>query len=200
MQDMSIINVELRTSTKKGDNNLLKRNGYSLGNIVGKGEDSIAIAVKKDEFRKAIKKSGRNAVFELAAPDNQKYTVMVKEIHVDPIKRDIEHLDFQVVSLSETIKQDVAIKLTGTKFLESKDILVTSSVDFILVEGFPQDIPDEIEVDVSKMEAGESMQFSDIKLPKGLTSSIDPEQNILTAVHLKSRREDDEDVEEEETE
>ncbi len=199
MQDMSIINVELRTSTKKGDNKLLKRNGYSLGNIVGKGEDSVAIAVKKDEFRKAIKKAGRNAVFELATPENQKYTVMVKEIHVDPIKREIDHLDFQMVSLSETIKQDVAIKLTGTKFLESKDILITSSVDYILVEGFPQDIPDEIEVDVSKMEAGESLQFSDIKLPKGLTSSIDPEQNILTAVHLKSSREEEE-VEEEETE
>lgn len=70
----------------------------------------------------------------------------------------------------------MAIKITGAELLESKRLLINSTIDSILLEGLPQNIPDEIVIDVSNMEAGESIQFSDIKLPEGLTSTIDPEQ------------------------
>lgn len=199
MENTEFMNVELRTSTRKGDNNQLKRNGYLLGNITGKGVDSIAIAVKRDEFRKSIKKLGRNAIFKLAASDGQKYTVMAKEIHIEPIKNEISHLDFQIVSLSEKIKQDVAIKITGSELLESKRLLINSSVDSILVEGLPQDIPDEIVIDVSDLEAGDSIEFSEVKLPEGITSTLDPDHKMVTVVGSKIH-EETEDEEEAESE
>ncbi|MBE7721229.1 MAG: 50S ribosomal protein L25, partial [Lacrimispora celerecrescens] len=40
MENTGVMNVELRKSTRKGDNNQLKREGYLLGNIAGKGVDS----------------------------------------------------------------------------------------------------------------------------------------------------------------
>lgn len=198
MENNDVINVELRTSTRKGDNNLLKRNGYLLGNIVGKGVESISIAVKKDDFTKSIKKIGRNAVFKLVVPDGQKYTVIAKEIHIEPIKNEISHLDFQMVSLSEKIKQDVTIKIIGTELLESKRLLINSSVDSILVEGFPQNIPDEIVIDVSDLEAGGSIEFSDVKLPEGITSSFDPQQKMITVVSSKINEVAESEEEEEE--
>jgi len=154
MENTGVMNVELRKSTRKGDNNQLKREGYLLGNIAGKGVDSISIAVKKDVFRRSMKEFGRN---------------------------------FQMVSFSEKIKQEVAIKITGAELLESKRLLINSTIDSILLEGLPQNIPDEIVIDVSNMEAGESIQFSDIKLPEGLTSTIDPEQKMITVVGSKIR-------------
>lgn len=183
------LNVDLRTSTRKGDNNLLKRNGYLLGNITGKGVESISIAVKRDEFLRTIKKVGRNAVLNLIVSDGKNHTAMVKEIHVEPVRNEISHLNFQMVSLTEKIKQDVAIKITGTEFLEAKRLLINSSVDTILVEGLPQDIPDEIVVDVSTLEAGDSVQFSEIVLPKGITSSFNPEQKVITVVGSKIHQE-----------
>lgn len=185
MENTEVMNIKLRTSSKKGDNKSLKREGYLLGNIVGKGVESISIAVKKDEFLRTIKKVGRNAVFKLVVSDSEGYTVMAKEINVEPIKNEISHLNFQIVSLSEKIKQDVAIKIIGAELLESKRLLISSSLDTVLVEGLPQDIPEEIEIDVSNLEAGESIQFSDVKLPKGITSSLDPEQKVITVVGSK---------------
>lgn len=187
MENAGVLNVELRTSTRKGDNNQLKRKGYLLGNIVGKGVESISIAVKKEDFTKSIKKVGRNAVLKLVVPDGKNYTVIAKEIRIEPIKNEISHLDFQMVSLSEKIKQDVIIKITGTELLESKRLLINSSIDSILVEGLPQDIPDEIVIDVSNLDAGGSIDFSDIKLPKGITSSLEPDQKIVTVVSSKIR-------------
>lgn len=180
MDNSEVLNVELRTSTRKGDNNSLKRNGFLLGNITGRDVESVAIAVKKDEFLKTIKKLGRNSVLKLVVPDGQKFTVMVKDIDVRSVKNEIYHLNFQIVSLTETLKQDVAIKIIGSELLESKKLLISSSVDSVLVEGLPQNIPDEIVIDVSDLEAGDSILFSDMKLPKGITSSFDPDQKIVT--------------------
>lgn len=180
MQKTEIMNIETRTITSKGANKLLRKNGYLPGNIFGKGVESIAISVKKDEFRASLKQHGRNAVFKLVTPKNESFTVMTKEIHIAPIINEISHIDFQLVSLSEEIKQDVSIKLKGTEFLESKRLLLNSLVDSVPVIGLPHDIPHEIELDVSNMKAGESILFRDIKLPEGITSDIDPEQRIVS--------------------
>lgn len=189
MANTGILNVILRTSTRKGDNNALKRDGYLLANITGKGLDSVAIAIKKDEFHKAVKAAGRNGVFTLTVSDSQKYTAMLKEIHVETLKNQIQHLDFQIVSLSVKMKQDVAIKIIGTEMLEAKKLLISSSADMIVVEGLPQDIPDEIVIDVSELEADQSIDFKDLKLPEGITADLDADQKIVTVVNSKMHEE-----------
>lgn len=180
MQETAILNMVPRTNTSKGANKLLRKNGYLPGNIFGKGMESISIAVKKDEFRKSLKEYGRNAVFKLVDPNNEEYTVMAKEINVAPLINEISHLNFQLVSLSEAVKQDVSFKIIGTEFLESKRLLLNSHVDSIPVFGLPHDIPHELDIDVSTMESGDSILLRDIKLPEGITSDIDPELKILS--------------------
>lgn len=180
MQETAILNMVPRTNTSKGANKLLRKNGYLPGNIFGKGMESISIAVKKDEFRKSLKEYGRNAVFKLVDPNNEEYTVMAKEINVAPLINEISHLNFQLVSLSEAVKQEVSFKIIGTEFLESKRLLLNNHVDSIPVFGLPHDIPHELDIDVSTMESGDSILFKDIKLPEGITSEIDPELKILS--------------------
>jgi large subunit ribosomal protein L25 len=180
MQKTAVMNIETRTSTSKGANNLLRKNGYLPANIFGKGVESISIAIKRDEFIKSLKKYGRNAVFKLVTPSDEAYTVMTKEIQIAPIINEVSHLDFQLVSLLEEIKMDVSIRIIGSEFLEAKRLLLNSNFDSILVSGLPHDIPHEIEIDVSTMKSGESILFKDLKLPDGITSDIDPEQRILT--------------------
>ncbi len=180
MQKTAVMNIETRTSTNKGANNLLRKNGYIPGNIFGKGIESISIAIKKDEFTKSLKKHGRNSVFKLVTPNNEAYTVMTKDIQVKPIINELSHLDFQLVSLLEEIKMDVSIKIIGSEFIEAKRLILNSSVDSIPVYGLPHDIPHEIEIDVSNMKPGDNVIFSDLKLPDGITSDCDPELKIIT--------------------
>lgn len=180
MQKTAILNMEKRIRPNKGANKLLRSNGYLPANIFGKGAESISIAVKKNDFLKSLKEYGRNAVFKLVSNDDEAYTVMAKEIQVAPIVNEIQHLDFQLVSLLEEINQEVAIKYIGTEFLELKRLLLNSHVDSIIVNGLPHDIPHEIEIDVSNMESGESILFEDLKLPDGITADINPEQKIIS--------------------
>lgn len=183
----AILKVEAREVTSKGANKLLRKNGYLPGNISGKGIDSIAIAVKKDDLRKTLKQSGRNAVLKLESGENKSYTVLTREMHVAPIINEISHVDFQIVSLSEKVKQDVAIKLVGTEFVESKRLLINSFIDFIPVIGLPQDIPHEIIVDITNLVPGKTMLLKDIKLPEGITTEVDPEEKIVSVKGSKKQ-------------
>lgn len=181
MEKTVTMNIEPRASTSKGANKLLRKNGYLPANIFGKGVESIAISIKKDVFRRSLKENGRNAVFKLVAPNDDTYTVMTNEIHVAPITNEVSHVDFQLVSLSERMKSNVAIKILGGEFLESKRLILNILVDSIPVYGLPHDIPHEIEIDVSNMKSGESIVFGDLKLPDGITSDFDSEQKIVSA-------------------
>lgn len=80
MADMAVLNVKIRKEVSKPENKRIQREGYLMGVICGKGMESIPIAVKMDEFRKALKIYGRNSVFTLKDPDNNSYSVMVKTL------------------------------------------------------------------------------------------------------------------------
>lgn len=201
MDKTGLLAARLRKSTRKGDNNALKRDGYLLANIVGKGMDSVAIAIKGENFHKVLKADGRNAVFTLAVEGDKDYTAMLKDIHLETLKNRIEHLDFQVVSLSEKIKQDVALKVVGQEMLESKRLLISSMADTVVVEGLPQDIPDEIVVDVSELEIDECIEAKDLTLPAGVTLDLEPDYKVITIAGSKMQKSlEEEEAKEEGTE
>lgn len=196
--EQTIIKIATREKSTKGANKLLRRNGYLPASISCRGKDSISIALKRDEFIKSLRKSGRNSVFKLESSDKNSYTVMVKEIQYSGIKNEYLSLEFQQVSLSEEVNTDVAIKLLGVEILESRRLIVNKQTNSILIKGFPQDIPDAIEIDVSNMKAGDSILFSDIKLADGLTADVDPE--LLFVSVSESRVQEVQESDEEETE
>ncbi len=192
------LNVEVRKEVSKKENKKLQNNGYIIGVINQKGMDSIPVAVKKDEFRKVLKDNGRNAILKLQDSDNNSYDVMVKTIELSPMKFEYYHIDFQKVSLTEELKVDVALRFIGTDFLKPKRLILNRQMDTIVVIGFPQDIPDSIEVDVTEKENGDSIYVSDLTLGKGITTDVDPNQLVASIneakVVVEETSEEEEDV------
>lgn len=189
-----ILQVLVRENVSKSNNKKLRKEGYLLGNISRKGLESVAIAVKADQFRKALKQYGRNGVLKLQANNNESFNVVVKDTQVAFKDLQFQHVDFQQISLTEEIKLDVAIKYVGLDFLEAKRLLLNRNLDAIPVSGLPQNIPDEIEIDLSNINAGDSILISDVKFPEGINPEIDADQMIASVSEVKVQ------VEEEETE
>ncbi len=181
MKETVTMKFVTRKERTKGINNQLRKMGYLTGNISGRGIPSIAIAVKKDELRKYLNKYGRNTLFKLEGEENSTYNVMIKEIQISPVNHDFSHVDFQQITLSDEIKTEVLIKITGIELLESKHLYLNRQMDAILVTGLPQNIPENIEIDVSDLTPGEIITIGDLKLPKGIRTEFHPEQVILSA-------------------
>lgn len=179
MLETGTIVIEKRKSTNSNANKKLRRLGYLPGIISSRGKESISVSLKAEDLRKGISSYGRNALFDLSLEGKKACTVMIKEIHNNPVKG-VMHVDFQEVFFNEEIKADLSIRFKGAELLESKRLLALRQIDLIPVKGLPQLIPDEIEIDISNLEAGQSIHIGDITFPDGIVPEIEPEQVVVS--------------------
>lgn len=186
MAEISTLQVEKRV-VNTGVNKKMRREGYVPGNIFGKGTESKSVSVRKDELRRALSKFGRNAVFKLNDDSGENYTVMVKEIQLTPLLSEFQHVDFQLVSLTEETKSEVPVRITGKELLESKRLIMMLQTDIVNVKGFPQDIPDVVEIDVSKLNFGDVVTVKDIVLANGVVAEDEPDHVILSISESKTQ-------------
>lgn len=181
MKETAELKVEKRTHSSTSANKRLRKEGFLPGNIYGKGTESIAVAVKKNELRKKINHFGRHAIFTLKmAGEKKPYSVIIKEIQNSPMMDEELHVDFQQISLSEEIKADVMLKVINTEAIESQKLIITSQMDSINVKGLPQDIPDTIDIDASELQVNSIVTIADLKLPKGITCENEPDHIVVT--------------------
>jgi large subunit ribosomal protein L25 len=173
----AVLKFDIR-SNSKAENNKLAKDGYLLGNINGKGMASVAIALKRDEFKKTIKKYGRNCVLKLENQEQQGHEVMVKAVQVNPKDYEYYHVDFQKVIFTDMVRADVAIRYKGSEFLQAKKLILNRLVDTIPVSGLPQDIPHIIEFDLSNSNAGDNITIADLTFPEGIKPEAEDQQLI----------------------
>ncbi|HHX55485.1 MAG TPA: 50S ribosomal protein L25 [Clostridiales bacterium] len=191
MGNTAILNFSKRQSRSKGANNTLINDGYLLANIVERGKDSISIALKKDDFRISLNENGRNSIYTLEDDDKNSYTVMIKDVQLKPIVNDFYHIDFQVVSLTEEVTVDVIINIVGQASVEVKGFIINRSFDSIPVTGFPQDIPDTIDIDVTGLEANDTITMGEVNLDK-VKSGLDDDELIISISEPRMEVDDDE--------
>lgn len=196
MKEMAVIKAEKRTEMNSRINKRLRRSGYSPGSIFGRELEPLSIAVNRAELEKLVKSCGRNAVFKIEIDGADAHTVIVKEIHNGPITNEVLNVGFQQISLSEEIKTSVTIKIIGTEAVEAKRMIAQQQMDSITVKGLPQDIPDSIEVDVSKLKAGENITVGDIEFQQGITTENDPDQLVVSVNESKRQEPEDDGAEE----
>lgn len=202
MSELGILKIEKREKPNSRTSKKLRKEGYLPGSISSKGNDSISVSVKADDLRKGLSLYGRNALFKLTMNDNT-VTGMVKDIQTSPVKGEMLHVDFQQVSLNEEIRADVSIVLKGADVLEFKKLMPLRQLDVITVKGLPQDIPDDIAIDVSNIDKVENVYLKDVEFPEGIIPEGDPEQIVISIVETKrtgdvSSDEDESEEEEEE--
>ncbi|HZK02059.1 MAG TPA: 50S ribosomal protein L25 [Anaerovoracaceae bacterium] len=196
MNNTGVLNVETRDDTSTLANKRLRKSGYMPGNIYGKGMDSIAVSIRKDDLRKNIAKYGRSAVFEIILDGKEKYNVMVKEIQFTHVTQDLMHVDFHSISLTEETRANVPIRVVGDEMYVSKKLVLQLQRDVLPIRGLPQDVPNFIEINVEDLNPGDTIFIEDIVFPEGITSDLDETQLILSVTEAKVH--DDIDAEEDE--
>ena len=108
---------------------------------------------------------------------------MIKDLQRHPIKRTVSHIDFLQVDMNEEITVHVPLHITGeAKAVMAEGGLVDPAVDTIEVVCTPANMPAEFTVDVSDMQPHGVIRLSDLKLPKGVTATGDPDMPIVTVL------------------
>jgi large subunit ribosomal protein L25 len=168
----------------------LRAEGKVPGVVYGLGSDPVTLTVDWRALRAAlITEQGLNAVIHLDIAGETTPT-LVKDIQRHKVRRDVLHVDFIRVDLSKTVDVEVAIHLEGeAETVARQGGVVDQVLTSLLITSKPDDIPAGLTVDISGLEIGSALRVSDIVLPPGVTTSVDPEDTVVTASHGVSEEE-----------
>lgn len=162
----------------------LRAEGKVPGVVYGLGGDPIPLTVDWRELRAAlVTEQGLNAVIHLEI-DGETTPTLVKDIQRHKVRRDVLHVDFIRVDLNKPVDVEVPVQLEGEATLVAQENGVVDQVlTALLITAKPSDIPSVLTVDISGLEIGNALRVSDIALPDGVTTSVDPEEAVVTASH-----------------
>jgi large subunit ribosomal protein L25 len=158
----------------------LRNEGKVPGVVYGLGKDTLPVAVVWRDLRHAlVGDAGLNALIDLHV-DGGSELVMVKDLQRHPVRRDVLHVDFLRVNRDQELTVDVPINLTGepTAVLNAEGV-VEHLLHALSITAKPADIPNELAIDISGLELGESIRVSDITLPAGVTTTIDLDEVVV---------------------
>ena len=142
--------------------NQLREDGFIPAVLYGKEKEAISISVNRLELFKTLRDEGRNAIISLDIENGETVDVMLHEYQMHPVKDLILHADFYIVDLSEAMDVEVPLRLEG-EAQGSKDGGILQQPLFVLqVRAKPNEIPEEIAVDVSGLKIGDSLTIADL--------------------------------------
>jgi large subunit ribosomal protein L25 len=170
----------------------LRLAGKVPGTLYGHGIDPIDVAVGSRELRSALTSdSGLNALISLDVGGTN-HLAMARQLQRHPVRRTIDHVDFVVVRRDEVVSVEVPIHLVGEALeVERADGLVEQSLHSLVVHAKPGDIPNAIEVDITELAIGEAIRVSDLNLPAGATTDVDPEEIVVAGQSTRMGAETD---------
>ena len=185
-----VLNVQARTAGGTGDARRLRKTGLIPAIVYGKGIEPKCISVDATEWQLL----SRNELNILSLVEDGKETlVLLKEVQHDPIRNRTRHLDFQAIRMDQKIKAHVAVRPGhALPAGASAGGLLEQNLHEIEVESLPQDLPEEIIVDVSGMNLGDIIHVGDIVMPEGVTAVTHADLVVFTEVDESAAAEEEE--------
>ena len=161
--------------------------------VYGHNTKPTALVLDRLEFQKVFLKSGRTHLVDLVV-DGRTDKVLVREIQTHPRRLVPIHVDFYQVNLEEKITVEVPVHLVGeSAAVKRGDADILQPIHSLRVECLPSDIPEAFEVDMTPLEEIESeVRISDIKMPKGVTVLIDPEELVVKIIKKREMKVEEE--------
>jgi len=145
----------------------LRRSGVTPANVYGHRVDSTAVQADTAELTHLLRSMGKNQIVNLkVAGEPDARTVVVRDVTRNPLNGAILHVDFFQVSMTEKMRADVPVVLTGSsEAVATFGGVLMQMVDVIHVEALPGDIPSQFEVDISALtELEQSLHVRDLHL------------------------------------
>lgn len=175
--------AEIRSGTGKGVARKLRAAGRIPAVLYGSGKASQALAVDPRALDQLLHKSsaGLNTLISLQI-EGAARTVLLKDLQRDPVKGSYLHADFHEIDLTETVEVSVPLHFVGKARGEEMGGVVDHPLREIDVECLPTAIPEFVEVDVSRLEIGDSIHVSDLPLPEGVTLRTETELVVAHCV------------------
>lgn len=181
------LKASLRTEIGKTELKKIRKQGLVPAVVYHKGEEAVSISLPEKEFVKILRTAGgENLLINLTIEKSKKKacTVLIKEVQHHPVKRNVLHVDFSEVSLTEKIIVEVEVVAKGQSIgVKQEGGMMDHPLRMVKIQCLPTDIPKSIDVDVSALKLGDSIHVRDLKVSEKLKILNDAD-SLLFQVRL----------------
>ena len=183
------LTAQVRKASGKGSARSLRRQSLVPAVLYGRDVESTLLSVSPSDLEKATSTaSAENILIDLTITDGdsmRNQRAMIREIQVDPVKRNILHVDFLEISMDRQITVEVPVNLVGVPVGVGAGGMLQQVLRSVEMSCLPDRIPDILELDVSSIAMGHSLHVSDLRAPEGVELLSDPRLTIATVLAPK---------------
>jgi large subunit ribosomal protein L25 len=172
MRESFVVNAELRTDQGKGASRRLRRTGKIPAIIYGGKDAAQSLVLSHHEMNKHLETEAFYSHILTLKFDGKEHQAVLKDIQRHPSEPVLMHFDFQRVFADVAIRMAVPLHFKGGEQcpgVKADGGVVEHHLSQVEVECLPKDLPEFIEVDLSKMALNEAVHLSHLKLPAGVS-------------------------------
>jgi large subunit ribosomal protein L25 len=178
MKTIEIVGYK-RANLGKSDSQQLRDQGYVPCVVYG-GNEQVHFYAPMILFRDLVYTN--EAHFVHLNVEGEESKAILQEVQFHPVSEIILHADFLKIAEDRKIKMSIPTRLVGkAKGVDKGGALVRKRAA-LTVYGFPKDMPDHIDVDVTELDFHHAIKVADMKMA-GL-EFIDPKQSAIAAVEV----------------
>ena len=186
------LNAEVRSDLGKGASRRLRRNVAMVTAVIYGGEkapQSISLLAK--DFAKLLENEAAFSHVLTLNVAGSNESVLIKALQRHPAKGFVLHADFQRVIAGQKLTAHVPLHFTNQETsvgVKQQGGEVSHTLAEVEVSCLPQDLPEFIEVDLTKVELGQIVHLSDLSLPKGIELVALAHGNDLAVANIHASR------------
>ena len=162
----------------------LRRTGKLPGVMYGHNFAPAPIVMDLRETTRLLNSISSSSLVTLDL-EGEQHSALVREKQRNYIRGDLLHVDFQIVSLTEKLRARVGLTFFGlSPAVKDFNGMIVENMNQLEVECFPQDLPEEIRVDVSVLNRiGDSILVKDVKVSDKVELLANPDE-VVAVVSL----------------
>jgi len=160
----------------------LRKEGVLPANLYGRKVKSQALQLNLVNFQKAYKGAGETGLVNLKVDkEKEARPVLIHNVQLHPVSSQFLHADFHQVALKEKMKAEIPLIVKGeAPAVSQKKGLLIQTLNKLEIEALPTDLPEKIEVDVSKLESvDQEIKVADLPISK--RTSVLTDKNLVVA-------------------
>jgi large subunit ribosomal protein L25 len=165
------INASKRDTQGTGASRRLRRAGRVPGIVYGSGQVAQSVDLNHKDLFFGLKNEAFHSSVLMLNIDGVKESVLLRDFQMHPYKPLVLHIDFQRVDANQKIHMKVPLHFVNSEIAPGVK-LAGGMVSHIMTEAevlcLPGALPEFIEVDLSKLESGQTIHLSDLALPEGV--------------------------------
>jgi large subunit ribosomal protein L25 len=183
MKEVNLI-VKRRDAVGKGASHRTRVNGDIPAVVYGPETAPISIKVNYHTLYRAMRGVPMSTIINLSidGDDAPARKVIIRELQKHPVTGDLLHVDFHHISMNKPITLTVPVHTKGMPLgVKNYGGIVEHIAREIDISCLPAHIPDDVVVDISELNIGESVHVSDIVL-ENVTILTDLKRTLVTVV------------------